>query len=66
MEQEVWNSYTVQFALDYTIITTTVFALHEDAAEDIAIDAIHDETGIERKVLKSACDVTVELIDQNV
>ena len=62
MPEEVW--YNVTFVLDYTTITTTVSALHEYAAIEIAVEQVRDDTLIHRRTLRAANDVMVEL--QNV
>jgi len=64
--KETWNSYTVRFVFDYAVVTTTVFALHEDAAPDIAADLIAADLGMRLEVFDSAQDIEVELVDSDV
>ena len=61
-----WNSYRVTFVFDYTTISTCVFALHEDAAPDLAYSLICEEFGINGGHLDNAEDIQVELLDENV
>ena len=63
---EIVNSYKVTFVFDYTIISTTVFAMHEDACEAMAIDLIKSDTGMPEDVFDDAQDVMIELIDEDV
>jgi hypothetical protein len=65
---EVWNSYNVTFVFDYVTISTTVMALHEDAAPELAADTIYKDIGFSElsSFLAGAEDVVVELIDENV
>jgi len=65
---EVWNSYNVQFVFDYTVITTCVFALHEDAAPDLAADQIYNDLGYSSlsSFLSRAQEINVELLDKDV
>ena len=61
-----WNSYRVTFVFDYTTISTCVFALHEDAAPDLAYDMVVQDLGINGGMLDYAEDIMVELLDENV
>ena len=61
-----WNSYRVTFVFDYTTISTCIFALHEDAAPDLAYDFIREDLGISGGLLDNAQDIEVELLDENV
>ena len=63
---DVFNSYQVQFVFDYCVISTTVFAMHEDAAIPMAADFITDDLGIREEVLDQAQDIVVELLDEDV
>jgi hypothetical protein len=68
---EVWNSYSVRFVFDNTTITTTVMALHEDAAEYLAADVIYEDLGFSdlSTFLHSEGrlnEIEVELVDVNV
>ena len=63
---EVFNSYKVTFVFDYTIISTTVFAMHEDACEAIAIDYIKSDTGMPADIFEGSQDMMVELLDRDV
>lgn len=63
---DVVNAYNVQFVFDYTTITTTVFAMHEDACEAMAMDQIETETGISFWTLANAYECNVTLIDEDV
>lgn len=63
---EVFNSYKVTFVFDYTIISTTVFAMHEDACEAIAIDYIKSDTGMPEDIFEGSQDMMVELLDRDV
>jgi hypothetical protein len=63
---ETFNSYTVTFVFDYTTITTTVFAMHKDACEALAIDLIKSDTGLPEDIFDTAQDVIIELIDEDV
>ena len=65
-EKETWNSYSVRFVFDYAVVTTTVFALHEDAAPDIAADLISADLGMRLEMFDSAHDIEVELVDIDV
>ena len=60
-DKEVWNSYSVRFVFNYAVVTTTVFALHEDAAPDIAADLIAEDLGIKSEIFDTAQDIEVEL-----
>lgn len=63
---EVWNSYLVDFVFDYTVISGSCIALHEDAAPMIAANLICDELGISSEILDQAQDIRVELMDTDV
>jgi hypothetical protein len=63
---DVFNSYDVQFVFDFTVISTTVFAMHEDVAIPMAADFITDDLGIREEVLDQAQDIVVELLDEDV
>jgi hypothetical protein len=60
------NSYTVSFLFDHTLITTTVFVMHEDAAPDIAAESIMDDLGVSAELLDRAQDISVLLVDTGV
>jgi len=60
------NSYTVSFVFDYTTITTTVSAINEDAAPDIAASLIMDDLGVSAELLDRAQDISVLLVDTGV
>ena len=66
IKTEVFNSYKVTFVFDYTIISTTVFAMHEDACEAIAIDYIKSDTGMSEDIFEGSQDMMVELLDRDV
>ena len=63
---DVFNSYQVQFIFDYSVISTTVFAMHEDACRVLAIDLIKSDTGMPEDVFECTQDVIVELLDRDV
>lgn len=63
---EVFNSYKVTFVFNYTLISTTVFAMHEDACEAIAIDFIKSDTGMPEDFFEGSQDLMVELLDRDV
>jgi hypothetical protein len=63
---EVWNSYDVKFVFDYAIISCCVFALHEDAAPDLAADLICNDLGLNGMLLDQAQDIVVNLLDEDV
>ena len=63
---DIVNSYNVQFVFDYTIISTCVFAMHEDACPDMAADIIHTDLGISYDLLNDAQDIVIELLDEDV
>lgn len=65
-KREIWNSYYVKFVFDYTIMSTTVFALHEDACEALAIDLIKSDTGLPDDVFDGGYELGIELIDEDV
>lgn len=62
-DEEVFNSYNVQFVFAYSIITATVFALHEDAAPDIAAAIVYEDLGFSdlSSFLMRGPEVNVEL-----
>ena len=60
------NSYQVTFVFEYATISTTVFAMHEDACPDMAADILISDIGITSSVLDRAQDIVVELLDENV
>lgn len=62
MDLYVLGLYSVQFVLEYSVITTTVLSPDEDSAVDIAIESLLEEIGIKRKVLKSAQEALVETL----
>ena len=64
-EKEIFNNYRVEFIFDYAIISTGVFALHEDAAVPMAKDVIIDELGLTNGALDYAM-VEVQLLDVDV
>lgn len=66
MSDETFDSYNVTFVFDFATVTTTVFALHPDAAPGLAIDLIHNDLLIPKTLLENANDVVVELLDRNV
>ena len=66
VKTEVWNSYDVKFIFDYTVISTCVFALHEDAAPDLAADQICFDLGLNLSLLDQASDIEVTLLDEDV
>lgn len=65
---ETVNAYDVQFVFDYSIITTTVFAMHEDAAPDMAADQIYSDLGFSTlsSFLAQAQEINVTLTDKDV
>lgn len=63
---EVWNSYEVKFIFDYAIISVCVFALHEDAAPDLAADMICYDLGLSWSLLDKASDIEINLLDEDV
>jgi hypothetical protein len=63
---EVFNSYDVQFVFDYAVVKCCVFALHEEAAIDIAADLLCDDLGLDGKIFARAQDVEVTLLDEDV
>ena len=65
-ETDVFNSYNVQFVFDFTVISTTIFAMHEDACKAMAIEAINSELDLPEGVLEGAQDVIIELLDRDV
>jgi hypothetical protein len=65
-QTEVFNSYDVQFVFDYAVVKCCVFALHEEAAIDIAADLLCSDLGLDGKVFARAQDVEVTLLDEDV
>jgi hypothetical protein len=63
---EVFNSYDVQFVFDYAVMKCCVFALHEEAAIDIAADLLCDDLGIDGKIFAQAQDIVVTPLDEDV
>lgn len=63
---DVWNSYEVKFIFDFTVISTCVFALHEDVAPDLAADQICYDLGLNVSLLDQASDIAVTLLDEDV
>ena len=63
---DVFNSYDVQFVFDFTVISTTVFAMHEDACEAMEIDSIKSDTGMPEDVFEGGYQVIIELLDRDV
>ena len=66
IKTDVWNSYGVKFIFDFTVISTCVFALHEDAAPDLAADQICHDLGLNGLLLDEASDIEVTLLDEDV
>ena len=62
MDPFIYGLYSVQFVLEYSVITTTVLSPDEDSAPDIAIESLLEEIGLKKKVLKSAQEVLVETL----
>ena len=62
----ITNAYKVTFVFEYATISTFVFAMHEDAAPDLAALFIADELGIGVELLDQAQDISVELMDEDV
>ncbi len=60
-----FNSYRVTFEYETFTLSTVVFAMHEDAAEGMAIDYLIEEA-IYPPSNKFCEFVTVELMDENV
>lgn len=63
MSDEKFDSYNVTFVFDYSAITTTVLALHPDAAPDLAADQLNQDLGLPFTTLDTAQDIVVELLD---
>ena len=60
------NTYTVSFALDYMVISTTIMAMTDEVAPDMARDQlVHDYPEI-APLLAQAFDLSVELLDVSV
>jgi len=66
IKTEIVNLYKVTFVFDYTIISTTVFAMYEDSCKAFAIDLIKSDTGMPEDIFDNAQDVMVELLDKDV
>jgi hypothetical protein len=68
IQKEVFNSYNVTFVFDYTSVTTTVFAMSDEAAISLATDCIYEDLGLVGVsiFLKGTQDITVELLDEDV
>ena len=62
---DVFNSYQVQFVFDSTVISTTVFAMHEDECRVLAIDLIKSDMGLE-DVFEDVHEVIIKLLDRDV
>ena len=60
------NSYDVKFIYDYAVISTCVFALHEDAAQIMAVDQICHDLDLSTELLYGAGDISVTLLDEDV
>lgn len=65
---DIVNSYKVTFVFDYTTISTCVFAMHEDACVDMAVDQIYHDLGYSNlsSLFDSAQDIEIELLDEDV
>lgn len=64
---EVVHSYQVTFVFEYATLSTTVFAMHEDAAPEMAAEQlISDLPHVTAEMLDQAQDITVELLDEDV
>ena len=63
---EVFNSYDVQFVFDYAVVKCCVFAMHEDAAIDIAVDLLATDLGVSPLLFDQAQDIDVTLLDEDV
>jgi len=57
-----FNTYNVTFIFPYLTVGTTVMAMHEDAAETLAVAQIEADFPL-RRFLSEAEDVCVELLD---
>ena len=68
IQKEVFNSYNVTFVFDNTSVTTTVFAMSDEAAISLAADCIYEDLGLVGVsiFLKGTQDITVELLDEDV
>jgi len=66
MSDETFDSYNVTFVFDFSTVTTTVFALHSDAAPAIAMDMLRDDLLIPNAILQNANEITIQLLDHNV
>ena len=62
---DVVNSYKVTFVFDYTTISTSVIAMHEDACADIAADLIYNDLGIPPTLFDEAHDIVIELLEED-
>jgi hypothetical protein len=68
IQKEVFNSYNVTFVFDNTSVTTTVFAMSDEAAIYLAAVSAHEDlelVGV-RIFLLNTQDITVELLDEDV
>lgn len=60
------NTYTVSFALDYMVISTTIMAMSEEVAPDVARDhLLHDYPEV-APLLSQAFELDVALLDSDV
>jgi len=60
---DTFSTYNVTFIFDYLTVGTTVMALHEDAAEALAIAQIETDYPLRAGFLSEAEDVRVTLLD---
>lgn len=60
------NSYNVTFVFDYARISACVFAMHEDAAPELAVVQICNDLGLRSDLFDGAEDIAIELLDENV
>ena len=60
------NTYTVSFALDYLVISTTIMGMCEEVAPDMARDKIKQEKPEDFPLLEHANELDVELLDSEV
>lgn len=63
---EQLNTYNVTLVFDTCSITTTLMALSEDAAAEMASGYVAAELNIHEACLDVAQDVLVEIVDRNV
>lgn len=69
IQKEVFNSYNVTFVFDNTSVTTTVFAMSEEAAISLATDCAHQDLGllgVSIFLLRGTQDIIVELLNEDV